>query len=115
MVVTTETTLKVVTRMASSHGTPRVRVSQTERPKDAAARKPRYQRICVSAQKLAARPWARLMKRTKGMPPNTMKTTRTHSMAGLFQPATDASRVEKPPVDTAVIAWLTASNQDIPA
>jgi len=55
------------------------------------------------------------MNRTKGMPPSIMKTTSTHSIAAFSQPAIEASRVENPPVETAVMAWLMASNQDMPA
>ena len=37
------------------------------------------------------------------------------STSALAKAATEASRVEKPPVATAVIAWTPASSQFIPA
>ena len=50
----------------------------------------------------------------KLMPASSMKTTSTASIAGEFQAAMLASRVEKPPRLIAENAWQSASNQSMP-
>jgi hypothetical protein len=49
------------------------------------------------------------------MAATAMKTTATHSMAGLFQYPKLASCEEKPPVPIAAMAWPSASNLFMPA
>jgi len=73
-----------------------------------------YQRTWVSRHMAPASPLARLTNRTNGRPPAIMATTSTHSTASFFQAVIEGSRVEKPPVETAAIAWVTASNSVMP-
>ncbi|MOA36780.1 hypothetical protein D3C78_1583240 [compost metagenome] len=53
--------------------------------------------------------------RVKGRLPRIMNSTATQCTAGCDQLASEASEVEKPPVEIIDIEWLIASNGVIPA
>ncbi|MCY1340425.1 hypothetical protein D9M68_652000 [compost metagenome] len=50
-----------------------------------------------------------------GRLPRIITTTATQCTAGCCHLARDRSEVEKPPVEMADMAWLTASNMPMPA